>query len=199
MKRWLCNLSILSFLACWSPPPLEPAAPFKHPLGVAADGAGNLFVADTGNAITRKVALSTGMVTTLAGAVGMAGSSDGTGPAARFYVPWGVAADGAGNLYVADSGNQTLRKVVVATGAVSTIAGAVGKVGSADGVGPVARFLEHRGITLDGAGNLYVADSPRHHRLASNGWCAGGCGTARGRRRTRPGYSFHRSLRRVTH
>ena len=162
MKRWLCNLSILSSLACGSPPPLEPAAPFKHPLGVAADGAGNLFVADTGNAIIRKVVLSTGVVSTLAGSAGMRGSTDGIGSAARFVDPQTITVDGAGNLFVADSYFHVIRKVEISTGVVSTLAGSPAMAGSADGTGSAARFYDPQGIAADGAGNLYVVDSANH-------------------------------------
>jgi hypothetical protein len=91
---------------------------------VASDGAGNLFVADTENYTIRKVVIATGVVSTLAGAPGSSGTTDGTGPDARFYYPRGVASDGAGCLFVVDSENHTIRKVVIATGVVTTLAGA---------------------------------------------------------------------------
>ncbi|MFO0578451.1 MAG: hypothetical protein U1A78_30980 [Polyangia bacterium] len=128
------------------------AARFYYPSGVAVDGAGSLYVADNYNHTIRKVVLSTGAVTTLAGSAGQAGSDDGTGAAARFYYPSGVAADGAGSLYVADSGNDTIRKVVLSTGAVTTLAGSAVQRGSADGIGAAARFDYPRGMTADGAG-----------------------------------------------
>jgi sugar lactone lactonase YvrE len=171
------------------------AARFRGPLGAASDGAGNVFVADTGNATIRKVVVATGAVTTLAGAAGQLGTADGTGAAARFTSPTGVASDGAGNLYVADShtirrivvatgvvttiaprfdgpgaiasdgagnlfvtDNYTIRKVVIATGAVTTLAGAAGQRGNTDGTGATARFDGASGIVGDGAGNLYIAD-----------------------------------------
>jgi uncharacterized protein YjiK len=134
------------------------AARFNRPWGVAVDSAGNLYVADTDNYTLRQVVVATGVVTTLAGTAGMSGSSDGTGAAARFSGPEGVAVDGAGNLYVADTGNQTLRQVVVATGVVTTLAGSVGMTGSSDGTGSAALFKYPEGVAVDGAGNLYVAD-----------------------------------------
>ena len=76
----------------------------------------------------------------LAGWLGGPGSSDGIGALARFSSPQGVAADGAGNLFVADSGNHTIRKVVIVTGAVTTLAGSPGDKGSDDGTGAAARF-----------------------------------------------------------
>jgi sugar lactone lactonase YvrE len=133
------------------------AARFNALQGVAVDGAGNFYVADTNNDIIRKVTPA-GVVTTLAGAAGMLGSTDGTGAAARFHFPQGVAVDSAGNLYVTDSGASTIRKVTPA-GVVTTLAGAAGMVGSADGTGAAARFSGPRGVAVDSAGNLYIADT----------------------------------------
>ena len=98
------------------------------------------------------------MVTTLAGTAGVAGSSDGTGAAARFRLPAGVAADSADNLYLADAGNNTIRKITPA-GVVSTLAGMAGVTGSADGMGAAARFQGPYGIATDSVGNLSVSDS----------------------------------------
>ena len=134
------------------------AATFVVPFGVAADGAGNLFVADMGSATIRQVVITSRIVTTLAGRAGEPGTADGTGPAARFFAPSGLAADGAGNLYVADSGNRTIRKIVVATGAVTTLAGQGGTTGAADGTGAAARFESPFAIASDGANVLYVTD-----------------------------------------
>src|SRR5436309_2298665 len=86
------------------------AARFHDPSGVAVDSAGNVYVADTWNSTIRKVTPD-GVVTTLAGSAGQRGSADGTGGAARFYLPRGVAVDSAGNAYVADTYNSTIRKV----------------------------------------------------------------------------------------
>jgi hypothetical protein len=138
------------------------AARFGFSYGVAVDGAGNLFVADTMNNTIRKVVVATGAVTTLAGTAGMFGSTDGTGAAARFFDPSGVAVDGAGNLFVADRLNHTIRKVVVATGAVTTLAGTTGMSGSTDAIGTAARFNRPYGVALDSSGNLFVADSSNH-------------------------------------
>ena len=85
-------------------------ARFNNPFGVAVDGAGNLFVADTWNHAIRMIT-PTGVVTTLAGTAGLSGSANGTGAAARFNKPYGVAVDGAGNVFVADNGNQTIRMI----------------------------------------------------------------------------------------
>jgi len=146
------------------------AVRFYDGRGVASDGAGNLFIADTGNHIIRKLVLATGEVTTFAGSPGVSGSADGTGANARFFQPSGIAADGAGNLFVADTSNETVRKIVIATGAVTTLAGTAGMFGGADGTGADARFQEPTGIAADGAGSLFVADSSNHtiRRIAAD-------------------------------
>ncbi len=133
------------------------AANFKSPLGLAVDSADYIYVADQSNYTIRKVT-ATGVVTTLAGTAGIFGSMDGTGAAARFFDPWGVAVDSAGNVYVADENNHTVRKVTAA-GVVTTLAGTAGMVGSADGTGAAARFNNPTGVAVDSAGNVYVADA----------------------------------------
>ena len=138
------------------------AALFRYPAGVTSDGAGNLYVADTDNDTIRKLVIATAAVTTLAGAPSEAGAADGTGAAARFLHPWGLSGDRAGNLYVADSDNQTIRQIVLATGAVTTLAGSPGSEGSADGTGRAALFYNPAGLASDGAGNLYVTDYANH-------------------------------------
>ena len=125
--------------------------------GVAADTAGNVYVADCGNNTIRKVTAS-GVVTTLAGALGTADGADGTGSGAHFSHPTGVATDSVGNIYVADAGNNTIRKVTPA-GVVTTVAGTAGVAGSADGTGSAASFNNPESVTVDNSGNLYVADT----------------------------------------
>jgi len=137
------------------------AARFNQPSGVAIDGVGNVYVADTMNNTLRRVT-SAGVVTTLAGSLGVAGSTDGTGSAALFHGPQGLAIDGSGNLYVADTNNHTIRKVVPSTGVVTTVAGLAGHSGNADGLGSLAQFNYPSGVAVDGAGNLYVADTDNH-------------------------------------
>jgi NHL repeat len=132
------------------------AARFNQPSGIAVDSAGNVYVADTGSHTIRKVT-SGGVVTTLAGLAGSYGSANGTGSAARFNQPSGVAADTNGNVYVGDSGNYTIRKVT-SGGVATTLAGQAGVYGSADGTGSGARFLFPKGVSVDAAGNVYVAD-----------------------------------------
>ncbi len=133
------------------------AARFNNPQGVAVDTAGNVFVTDTNNSVIRKITAA-GSVSTFAGVAGQTGSLDGTGSAARFNGPDAIAIDSAGNLYVADFGNSTIRKITAA-GSVSTVAGLAGQPGFADGAGTAARFNQSYGIALDSAGNLYVADT----------------------------------------
>jgi sugar lactone lactonase YvrE len=139
-------------------------ARFDSPDGVAVDTSGNLYVAEYGNSTIRKVAPvgTTNWVTsTIAGSAGHRGSADGTNSAARFYIPMGVAVDSAGNVYVADSYNHTIRKVsAVGTNWVtSTIGGTATNIGSADGIGSDARFHYPMGVAVDTNGNLYVADT----------------------------------------
>jgi sugar lactone lactonase YvrE len=132
------------------------AAKFNIPSGITTDGT-NAYVADSQNHTIRKIVISTGVVTTLTGSAGSSGSIDGTGTAARFFLPYGITTDGT-NLYVVDSGNHTIRKIVISTGAVTTLAGSAGTAGSTDGTGAAAKFAGPMGITTDGT-NLYVADT----------------------------------------
>jgi hypothetical protein len=133
---------------------------FMIPQGITTDGA-YLYVADRANNLVRKVAISTGAVTTLAGTAGAYGHNDNTQGAGgtTFFGPVGVATDGT-NLYVTESDNHLIRKVVIATGAVTSVAGTAEVAGyrdSAEGL-PGATFHFPFGITTDGT-NLYVADS----------------------------------------
>ncbi|MBQ89460.1 MAG: hypothetical protein CL433_11585 [Acidimicrobiaceae bacterium] len=130
-------------------------ARFTNPQGVVFDGDGILYVFDNGNHTIRKVTPA-GVVTTFAGS-GSNGSEDGTGTAASFNYLRGGAFDGDGNLFVADAGNRTIRKVTPA-GVVTTFAGSAGSAGSINGIGPAARFSYPVGVAFDGDGNLYVAD-----------------------------------------
>jgi hypothetical protein len=132
------------------------AGEFDDPYGVAVDNAGNIYVTDNGKHTLQKVTPA-GAVTTLAGLAVYAGSADGMGSTARFYAPQGVAVDSAGNVYVADTFNNTIRRVTPA-GVVTTPAGGAGMYGGADGTGSAVRFNSPTGVAVDAAGNLYVAD-----------------------------------------
>jgi hypothetical protein len=132
-------------------------AAFNKPTGAAFDSNGSLFVADTFNHRIRQVNVSSGVVTTLAGN-GTAAFSDGTGTMASFYEPRGVVADSSGNLFVADSGNNRIRRILIATGVVTTLAGNA-QSGSGNGVGTQATFSTPFGITLDSTGNVFVTES----------------------------------------
>ena len=133
-------------------------ARFDFPSGVAVDGTGNLFVADMENHTIRQIQPS-GLVSTVAGLAEASGGADGTGSTARFDSPSSVAVDLFGNLYVADTGNHTIRKVVPSTGTVTTLAGLAGTEGSTDGLGSAVRFFGPAGIAADNSGNLYIADT----------------------------------------
>src|SRR5438132_4453248 len=124
-----------------------PVNPLSQPVAIAKAGR-SLYVLDR-NAVGR-FDLRTSTYSNFAGTRYLAGSADGTGAGARFNGPQGITTDGV-NLYVADTGNHTVRKVVIATQAVSTIAGLAGSPGSADGTGSTARFNQPSGIGADSA------------------------------------------------
>ncbi len=134
------------------------SAKFKDPKGVAVDGSGNVYVADMNNHSIRKIT-SGGVVSTLAGtgSSGFVDSADSAGGVAKFNKPRGVAVDGDGNVYVADSSNHSIRKIT-SGGVVSTLAG-TGSSGSTNGAGNVAKFNDPRGVAVDSSGNVYVADT----------------------------------------
>ena len=136
-------------------------ARFFFPKGVAVDSLGNVYVVDSNNYTIRMVT-SGGKVTTIAGQAGVAGSADGAGSAARFDFPIGIALDGDSILYVADGVDNTIRKIVLAPGAlavVSTFAGTPGQSGNVDGTGSAARFTAPSGVAVDSLGNVFVADT----------------------------------------
>lgn len=132
------------------------AARFFSPTGLVFDATGNLWVADSANHAVRKIT-PTGEVTTLAGGNGD-GNQDGPGNLATFGRPQALAISSAGILFVADSDQHTIRKILP-DGTVATIAGQAGVTGSRDGKGAGALFSSPQGIAVDATGNLFVADS----------------------------------------
>jgi sugar lactone lactonase YvrE len=133
------------------------AAQFNAPQAVAVDGSGTIYVADSGNSTIREITPA-GVVSTIAGSPGTSGSSDGIGAAALFNSPQGIAVDATGNVYVADTGNSTIR-MITPTGVVTTLAGTAGATGGTDGTGSAAQFNGPRGLVVDASGNIYVADA----------------------------------------
>jgi sugar lactone lactonase YvrE len=151
------------------------AARFNFPADIAVAPNGTLYVADSGNHCIRAIAAN-GAVTTLAGDLGsaddisldyggaftsVATNLDGTGAAARFNGPSGIAYAPAGFLYVSDTGNQIIRKVSI-NGSVTTLAGKAGEWGTTDGSGVNARFSSPMGLCIGADGDLYIADSMNH-------------------------------------
>jgi sugar lactone lactonase YvrE len=133
------------------------AAFFNTPIGISIDSTGNLYVADSANDVVRKIT-PTGVVTTFVGTANVTGTIDGTGIAAMFNAPAGVAVDSAGITYVADTTNDTLRKVTTG-GLVSTLAGLGQTMGSSEGFGSSALFNLPTGVAVDTFGNIYLADT----------------------------------------
>src|SRR3989441_101947 len=115
------------------------SAQLRYPSGVAIDAAGNLFIADAVNHRIRRVAASTGIITTVAG-TGTAGfgGDGGSATGAQLWTPTGVAVDAAGNLFIADAGNNRIRRVAAGTGIITTVAG-TGIPGSGGGGGRRSR------------------------------------------------------------
>ncbi len=133
---------------------------------VALDSAGNLYIADTGNNRIRKVTVSTGIISTAAGNGTMGYSGDNEAAvSAKLSGPSGVVVDSAGNLYIADTGNDVIREVTASTGIIATVAGGstvcsqpTDSIG--DGCPATSARLSHpEGVALDSAGNLYIADT----------------------------------------
>ncbi len=143
----------------WSMDGTGPNAGFSFPIGIACDGT-HLYIADTQTSLIRRIEISTGEVTTLAGRARFQGSTDGVGSDARFSFPEGIATDGI-DLFVADTNNHTIRRIQIATGLVTTLAGIPKANGSSDGVGDAARFHYPKSLSLHGT-DLYVTDSQNH-------------------------------------
>lgn len=134
------------------------SALFNSPAGLFRDETGKILVVDTGNFVIRELSLDDSTVSTYAGEQSI-GSEDGIGAQARFNAPQGLATDGP-NVYVADTGNETIRKIDLGTGTVSTLAGAQGQSGNTDGPAASARFHQPQGLAIDRSAQiLYVADT----------------------------------------
>ena len=158
-------------------------ASFRGPKGITHDGPGNLYVTDTGNNTIRKIA-SDGTVSTLAGSAGTTGSADGSGSAASFNGPTGIAIGPEGDLYVADTGNNLIRRVTTA-GVVTTYAGVRGLANFADGPPSSAKFSAPMGVAVASTGDVYVSDSGNQRvrwiaRVGGIGGTAGNVGTVAG-------------------
>ena len=155
-KSWVVSTLAGSGTAGYNTVPATGAdAYFYSPRGVAVDSSGNVYVADFGNHRIRKIDTTTREVTTFAGST--EGYKDAIGTEAQFDFPSGVAVDSSGILYVADYGNHRIRKIIISTREVTTLAGS-GIAGFANGAGTEAQFYYPSGVAVDSSGILYVAD-----------------------------------------
>ena len=138
------------------------AASFSGPTGIAYDGNGNLYIADSLNDTIREIDIASQTVTTVAGSVGVTGSTDGVGLAALFDTPGGLSVDQSGLLYIADANTADIREYTPATGVVTTVAGSPETSGSANSNQGTTRFVQPSGIVYDGVSTLYVSDTGNH-------------------------------------
>ena len=136
------------------------AAMLAFPRAVAVDSSGNIYIADTDNECVRKVTLSSGLISTVAGSGGYGFSGDGNAATtATFEHPLGLAVDSSGNIYITDSGNERIRKVTVSTGKISTVAGNGSFGYGGDGGQATATSLDvPASVAVDSSGNIYIAD-----------------------------------------
>ena len=135
------------------------AAAITFPYGVAVDASGNLFIVDSGNYVIRKVTAATGKISTVAGNGDFGYTGDGTAATAAGIGPSAIALDASGNFYIADMSNNRIRKVTVATGIISTVAGNDNEAYSGDGgAATVASLDTPQGVALDSSGNVFIAD-----------------------------------------
>jgi len=140
------------------------SAKLKRPMGVAVDSTGNFYIADTENNRIRKVNASDGKISTVAGTGSSSfGGDSGAATSAQVNGPMGVAFDSAGNLYIADTDNHRIRKINASDGKISTVAGSSSGGFSGDnGAATSAKLNRPAAVTVDSAGNLYIADTENH-------------------------------------
>jgi sugar lactone lactonase YvrE len=140
-------------------------ATLDEPSGVALDGAGNLYIADTANNVIRKITAATGIITTVAGNGTRGYGGDGlaaTSPTTELSSPETVTLDLSANIYIADTGNQRVRRVDAVTGIITTVAGSGAEGYGGDGLSatsPQTKFDLPDAIAFDAQGNMYIADS----------------------------------------
>ncbi|KAA6457574.1 hypothetical protein DYQ86_22370 [Acidobacteria bacterium AB60] len=138
-------------------------ATLNSPGSTAMDGVGNLYIADTGNHLVRKVSAATGIISTVAGTgVGGYSGDGGAATSAELDFPQAIAIDSSGNLFINDQGNRAIRRVDAASGIITTYAGSTTASALGDG-GPAtdAKLYYPQGIAIDSAGNLYIGDQTR--------------------------------------
>ena len=137
------------------------SARLNDPSGIALDGSGNVYTADYSNHRVRRVTVSTGIITTIAGTGTSGYNADNiVATSAQLYNPISLALDGSGNVYIGDYSNFRIRKVTASTGNITTIAGTGQKGYNGDNIVATNAYLTGtRGVTLDGAGNVYIADT----------------------------------------
>jgi len=150
-------------------------ATYNLPTAITKDNTNNFYIADTANHVIRKIS-STGVVTTFAGTVGVSGTTDGVGAAARFNSPQGICTDGVTMLFVADTGNHTIRRITLSgtlAGTVVTLSGKAGVAGMTNGANTVALYNSPTGMHYYG-GIIYLADTGNNQirKVGTTGFAA---------------------------